>query len=304
MTAMDYRQYDNTLARFVGIDLLSELSYSESPNHFGHNNPIFWRDPSGLWSYSAFGNADKNINMNNAQWLASQRPSDSPESQLNLYEKNRIANQNNAPSIGSQFGGRGKLLFSFDTEDKNHYYVHNFYESYFRNQGLVNYYPVFENSKIALDFVGGLYGALEIMTYNGGYWLGDNGKYYSNNWRGNQYTGNRSLALKAAINYKWAGKAVVGASVAIGAYETYNGYQLDGGHFGYNAQSAAASTTGSIIGGYVGASEGVAAGASIGAFFGGIGAIPGAIIGGFIGGFGGSYVGGEIVKGTVNYIHR
>ncbi|MBL7887063.1 MAG: hypothetical protein JNJ52_09965 [Flavobacterium sp.] len=48
MTAMDFRQYDNAIGRFVGIDLLSELNTTINPYHFANNNPIFWADPSGL----------------------------------------------------------------------------------------------------------------------------------------------------------------------------------------------------------------------------------------------------------------
>jgi RHS repeat-associated protein len=48
MTAMDYRQYDNTLGRFNSIDLISEKDFSTSPYVFARNNPVFWADPSGL----------------------------------------------------------------------------------------------------------------------------------------------------------------------------------------------------------------------------------------------------------------
>mgnify|MGYP000689262523 CR=1 FL=1 len=50
ITAMDYRQYDNALGRFYGVDVLAELMPSITPNHFGFNNPVFWSDPSGLIS--------------------------------------------------------------------------------------------------------------------------------------------------------------------------------------------------------------------------------------------------------------
>jgi RHS repeat-associated protein len=48
MTAMDFRQYDNALGRFHGVDLLAEIDYSGSPYSFGFNNPVFFSDPSGL----------------------------------------------------------------------------------------------------------------------------------------------------------------------------------------------------------------------------------------------------------------
>lgn len=160
-----------------------------------------------------------------------------------------------------------------------------------------------DNSKLALDIGGGIYGALQTTVRPGDQWLGKNGKYYNNSWGGNQYTGGRSGAFKAASAYKWAGRATVGVSVLIGVAETVNGYQMDGGQFDYNAQSAAFGTTGSLLGGWAGAEAGAAAGAAIGVWFGGVGAVPGAIIGGFIGGFCGGYFGGNIGSGAVNYYH-
>ncbi|MFN5773806.1 RHS repeat domain-containing protein, partial [Flavobacterium sp.] len=48
MTAMDFRQYDNSIGRFNGIDSLSELYPDFSPYRFGFNNPNYWSDPTGL----------------------------------------------------------------------------------------------------------------------------------------------------------------------------------------------------------------------------------------------------------------
>jgi RHS repeat-associated protein len=49
MTAMDFRQYDNAIGRFVGMDRLSELIQFQSPYGFSYNNPNYWSDPSGLF---------------------------------------------------------------------------------------------------------------------------------------------------------------------------------------------------------------------------------------------------------------
>jgi len=48
VTAMDFRQYDNAIGRFNGMDALSEIQYSHSPYHFGYGNPMYFADPSGL----------------------------------------------------------------------------------------------------------------------------------------------------------------------------------------------------------------------------------------------------------------
>jgi len=48
LTAMDFRQYDNTLGRFNVIDPLAEQDYGITPYHFGYDNPVLFGDPSGL----------------------------------------------------------------------------------------------------------------------------------------------------------------------------------------------------------------------------------------------------------------
>jgi len=48
MTAMNFRQYDNAIGRFVSSDALSEINYSQSPYHFANNNPVYFSDPTGL----------------------------------------------------------------------------------------------------------------------------------------------------------------------------------------------------------------------------------------------------------------
>ncbi|MXV39400.1 hypothetical protein GO491_12085, partial [Flavobacteriaceae bacterium Ap0902] len=56
VTAMDFRQYDNALGRFLNPDALSELAPMHTPYRFGFNNPVYWRDPTGLYEYDKDGN--------------------------------------------------------------------------------------------------------------------------------------------------------------------------------------------------------------------------------------------------------
>lgn len=148
---------------------------------------------------------------------------------------------------------------------------------------------------------------MEGLTASNGYWLGKNGKYYPERWGGNQHTGSRAGAFKAANFYKNARRAAIFVSAGIGIYSTIEGYQADGGQFGYNAKMAAASSVGGIVGGIAGAKAGALIGAGIGAWFWGIGAIHGAVIGGVVGGLGfglaGGYYGGELGKSAVNSYH-
>ncbi|MDO5655071.1 MAG: RHS repeat-associated core domain-containing protein [Flavobacteriaceae bacterium] len=49
VTAMDYRNYDMAIGRFMNPDALSEISMSWSPYRFAFDNPVFWSDPTGLY---------------------------------------------------------------------------------------------------------------------------------------------------------------------------------------------------------------------------------------------------------------
>jgi RHS repeat-associated protein len=53
VTAMDFRQYDSAIGRFLGMDRLSELAYSITPYRFAYNNPVYWSDPTGLFETKA-----------------------------------------------------------------------------------------------------------------------------------------------------------------------------------------------------------------------------------------------------------
>ena len=150
----------------------------------------------------------------------------------------------------------------------------------------------FDGTKSALDYAGGFYGAFGTAVGPGNQWLGKNGKYYNSSWGGNQYTGGRSGAYKAAGMYKWAGRTTAIASVLVGGVETYKGYQMDGGTFGYNAQKAAVSSAGGLVGGLAGAKVGASAGGAVGVWF-----------GGFVGGLVGGYAGSNVGERSINYYH-
>ena len=309
VTAMDFRQYDNAIGRFNCIDLLAERNAYQSTYQFGNNNPIFFSDPSGL-DCTVLLQALWDLTIKESTWY-----NDGDGGFVTLDEVHGGASGGSVNASGEFTGATSlpemvlvvprhssvsSISGNWSSLIQQHVYNNSPYYNNGSNSG-------FDNSSTALDIGGGIYGGLQGLTTSQGYWLGNNGKYYNTSWGGNQYTGSRAGALKAANNYKLAGRALVVGSVLIGIYETRVGYQMDGGQFGYNAQMAAASSAGSIVGGIAGAEAGALIGASIGACFGGVGAIPGAIIGGVIGGFGlgmaGGYYGGQLGSSAVNYYH-
>ena len=54
--AMDWRNYMPDVARFSGIDVLSESYQDFSPYHFAMNNPVLYSDPTGMYSTDHNGN--------------------------------------------------------------------------------------------------------------------------------------------------------------------------------------------------------------------------------------------------------
>jgi len=92
-----------------------------------------------------------------------------------------------------------------------------------------------------------------------------------------------SVALgKTLTIFKWGGRALFVAGVAVSALEIYSAEDRT-----REAVIQAAGWAGAFAGGWVAAKLGTAGGAAVGAFFGGVGAVPGALIGGFIGGVAG-----------------
>ena len=316
-----FRNYDAQIGRWLQPDPLMQ---HPSPYLAMSNNPVSFTDPSGLWDFDGLDNGDDKPKPPMWQSKVGEIRTDGKgnslifdgetwrfEREVPVSSKNHfmlgslettsgneayLPNNNSGTEVS---GVNGKLRRVGDAYNRG-YYIENE-----RNWAMgMNVKGAWEKSKLLLDIGGGIYGALQTTVRPGDKWLGKNGKYYNTSWGGNQYTGSRSGAFKAASNYKWAGRAVLGTSIIIGGIETVNGYQKDGGQFGYNAQSAAFGTAGSIAGGLAGAEAGAWSFGIAGGLIGGPpGAVIGAGIGGFVGGLGGGFLGGNVGGRAVNYYH-
>ena len=325
---MNGRLYDNQIGQFINADpILADNENLQNYNRYSYvmNNPLKYTDPSG-YVYVGGGGAGtygsgtsmEEISFNSRETEKFERGIHERQEEMKNETLAFLLSTGGAGPINPE--SLGYMLPEFSTaapQAKQSGTNFSWAQSLRQDGNYMPYYQMgvvqggggvdFSNSSLALDIGGGIYGGLQGLTSSQDYWLGKNGKYYSNSWGGNQYTGGRSGAFKAASNYKLAGRATVIGSALIGVYKTRVGYQMDGGQFGYNAQMAAVSSAGSIAGGIAGAEAGALIGAGIGAWFGGIGAIPGAVIGGVIGGFGfgmaGGYYGGQLGGSAVNYYH-
>jgi len=61
---MTWRQYDNALGRFHGVDAMAAMTPSQTPYHFAGNNPIYFSDPTGLYQLASY-NGRQNMNWVN-----------------------------------------------------------------------------------------------------------------------------------------------------------------------------------------------------------------------------------------------
>jgi RHS repeat-associated protein len=310
-----FRGYDPTLGRFIQVDPLATISSSLNPYHYAYNNPVNLNDPLGLEASITWEDINRIIDYlrknGGGTWSSSAwSESGGSDGGGDSCPGCTVFGKNESYEISSSSNGGGGTLFVTSStaevsQDGNTIRGYTTVSIIDIGEGTAQQGEVtdFTNSNWALEVGGGVFGAMEGATVGQGYWLGKNGKYYPERWGGNQYTGSRAGAFKAANMYKWAGRGTVAVTSVIGGIQTYNGYQMDGGEFGYNAQSAAAQTIGGIGGGVGGAVLGAEIGAGIGVWFGGVGAVPGAIIGGFVGGIIGGWGGSSLGEGAVNLYH-
>jgi RHS repeat-associated protein len=295
------RVYDGRLGRWLSVDPLEFLYPNKSPYHFVSNNPINRIDPLGLTDYKVNGenktindgHNDVSIKVSAKEFESLQKKFDKGGSGYERY-MNKLSVKNGFTTFGT-FGETFKDINGVVNLKGIIIEYHRGGKSSYSEWSISNrdpYYPYVENFFRTLDAgvgsVTGQFGNINVSS------KGNKWHYRQNNGRifnGNQYVTTTAAATKYAKFAKGAkiGGAVTG--IALGAYEVYQGYQQDGGKFGYNAQVQTAGAVGGIAGGAVGAEAGATVGAAIGVWFGGVGAVPGAIIGGLIGGAIGAWTG-------------
>ncbi len=135
----DYRHYEPSLGRFSGIDLLSEQMYEQTPYHYGYNNPVYWKDPSGLLSEDLI----KNIWNNSPQgqttlWINKEGyfQRDLGEFVFNVYYTGETEVSELLPllEVEGRRGGSGyiNLPSHFGWLVQAHVYKHSAYYQYLR----------------------------------------------------------------------------------------------------------------------------------------------------------------------------
>ena len=226
---MNARLYDPQAGRFLSPDpYVQDPADTQGYNRYAYalNNPLRYIDPSGELVYS------------------SNDPSDWARLLLHLYMGGSVNDfdptgwtliddygtwgpdgfhsiiSNNFDTFSGFADGGTETRLSSTEVELSELTVLSTHKEYFDQQMYANqpYYDVMDwldRSDIALSIGGYAYDLLEMLSAPPKYWLGENGKYYKRSWGGNQHTGSRAGALKAARLYSVAGKTVFGVQAAL-----------------------------------------------------------------------------------------
>ncbi len=144
------RWYDPTIGRWNAVDPLADHpnQIGMSPYSAMWNNPIYWTDPDGL---------------------CPDCPEDAKAGDIFRPEGANHDYLKGDDGLWTMQGGDLAEITVTATRLEN-------------NGGMMD----FSNSNIALTVGGAIYGGLEGASASQGYWLGNNGKYYPQQWGGNQ----------------------------------------------------------------------------------------------------------------------
>jgi RHS repeat-associated protein len=301
------RLYDPQIGRWHVPDPLVVIAPNKTPYNFVSNNPLNRVDPRGLTDYQVNG---KTRTINDGHNDVSMKVSERQFNRLqNKFDKGGSGYERmmNGLSIKNGYTTSSAYADSWASSGvgisvTNHQAGGDSYGQWSIQNNHQTYGIVEHVARVADAGLGSV--TDQFANIN----LGSNGvTYFRQNsgaiFRGNQYVRVTSAASRYSGLVKGAKIGGIAAGVLLGGYEVYQGYQQDGGHYGYNAQVQTAGAVGGLVGGLAGAKVGSATGAAVGAWFGGVGAVPGAIIGGLIGGgigaWGGDYYGEQAAKAVI-----
>ena len=232
------RQYDPQAPRFTTLDMLSELTPELTGYRYGFNNPLRFSDFMGLWETDKNGNSKTSSQEDIARFLTYVQAQSASGNNTTQGEIDRfISFESEGGGNSYALRGGATLLFdgptikgslqndkwktsSIDMSSLSEFT--NPHQKTFDDWGKGSSYAAFVSDPLE-----------EIFNTNNGRWLGKNGKWYSQSWGGNGYTGGRLVNVaKDAKAFKYAkslGRGILAVDVVMNLAELYdNGFSNRG----------------------------------------------------------------------------
>ncbi|UZT96602.1 DUF6443 domain-containing protein [Chryseobacterium fluminis] len=281
MYGMDWRQYMPDIGRFGVMDPLTGVIAGWTPYRFAFNNPVYFKDPKGLFEETGDALATCPTCPNTPEF----KPY--IDDQNNTYVYSPETNTAEREIQIQEVAVTGKKSESGTLD-----YL-NFFNDRIGDTGdIISHRPNQGGS------IGFWTSTLRNRQFDGVFYNRVNVRYYSSNWTG----GGRARVRTMNVS-KFLKKGSIVASVVLGAVEIgdgisqdYDDYQTKGETNGKNTAVASAKVaTGAAVGWAAGVATGAAYGAIMGSSFPVVGTILGAAVGATVGYFA-SEAAGELLE--------
>ena len=276
MYAMDFRHYMPDIGRFAVQDALGMITPDWTPYRFAFNNPVYFKDPTGLFEEGG-----------NALATCPTCPN-TKEFQPFINDPNNVYVYNPETNTAEKEIQIQEVTITGKKSESNTLDYFNFVNDRIGDAGSILEHRPNQGGSIAFWTT-----PVRNRTFDGINYSRVNVRYYRNNWSGNGFTGPTSSISK------YLSKGSVIASVTLGAIEVgngiaedYNDYQTKGET---NGKNTAVSSAKVVTGAAAGWAAGAATGALIGSSFPVVGTIVGAAVGAVVGYYA-SEAAGELVE--------
>ncbi|MET3034460.1 RHS repeat-associated core domain-containing protein, partial [Chryseobacterium sp. NRRL B-14859] len=296
MVAMDWRHYMPDIGRFGVMDPLAGVIPSWTPYRFAFNNPVYFKDPTGLFERGPEMISDwiKIPGTDNYKYDPSVTGPDNTPKDWEYVGPTGTYTNSNGDLVRLLANGEKEIQIqevavTGKKSDSGTLDYLNFFNDRIGDTGdLISHRPNQGGS------IGFWTSTLSNRRFDGINYNRLNVRYYSNNWTGGGRARVRTInASKFLKKGSIVGQVVLGAvEIGQGVADDVNDYNTKGETNGKNTAVASAKVA---TGAAIGWAAGAATGALIGSSFPVVGTIVGAVVGG-VAGYYASEAAGELVE--------